>query len=111
MKRATERERVTVRVAPEERQAMLRDELRRDDVVVTRVPAGREVAEAPAVRVEDDTTIIPVLEERLVVERRLFLVEELHLRRTATTEAVEIPVTLRSTRVEIERNDLNAETD
>ena len=37
-------------------------------VEITRVPVNRVVDKAPAVRTENDTTIIPVLEEVLVVQ-------------------------------------------
>jgi stress response protein YsnF len=109
VKRATDVERVTVNIASEEEQVFLRDELRHEQVEVVRVPVGREVAEAPPVRTEGDLTIVPVLEERLVVEKRLFLVEELHLRRTVVTESVELPTTLRRTRVDVERRTVNNE--
>jgi stress response protein YsnF len=101
--RSTNREHVTVRVGVDEEQVFVREELRQEEVEVARVPIGREVTEAPAVRTEGDLTIVPVIEERLVVEKRLFLVEELHLRRTVTTEQVELPTTLRRTRVDVER--------
>ena len=103
IRRATEIEHVTVHIGAEEEQVLLREELRHEQVEVVRVPVGREVAEAPPVRTEGDLTIVPVLEERLVVEKRLFLVEELHLRRTVVTENVELPTTLRRTRVDVER--------
>jgi len=44
-----------------------------------RVPIGRYVDTAAAIRVEGDTTIIPVHEEVLVIERRLLLKEEVHV--------------------------------
>ena len=72
-------------------------------VEVTRVPVNREVSEAPPIRMEGDITVVPVVEERLVIEKRLFLVEELHLTRTATTEQVEVPTTLRRMRAVVER--------
>ena len=103
-KRPVVTERVSIHTLTDEEQVVVSDELRREQVDITRVPVGREVAEAPAVRVEDDVTIVPVLEERLVVEKRLFLVEELHLRRILEVEAVELPATLRRTRVEVERH-------
>jgi uncharacterized protein (TIGR02271 family) len=106
-KRRVETERVTVRTSTEEERVVVRDELRREQVTVTRVPVDREVAEAPQIRTEGDVTIVPVFEERLVVEKRLFLIEELHLRRTVTEEAVALPATLRRTRVDVERTDLD----
>jgi stress response protein YsnF len=106
LKRSVETERVSVRTSSEEEQVLVRDEVRREHVEITRIPKDEEVAEAPAIRTEGDVTIVPVLEERLVVEKRLFLVEELHLRRSVEHQAVELPTTLRRTRVEIEREDL-----
>jgi len=102
-KRAVDLEHVSVRIGAEEEQVVVRDQVRHEQVEVTRVPINREVAEAPSVRTEGDLTIVPVLEERLVVEKRLFLVEELHLRRSETTRAVELPTTLRRTRVDVDR--------
>ena len=52
-----------------------------EEVRVERVPVERIVDAAPQVRTEGDVTIIPILEERYVVEKRLFLVEELHVSR------------------------------
>ena len=46
---------------------------------------------------------MPVVEEVVVVEKRLVLKEEIHIRRTAQTEAVEVPVTLRKQRAVVER--------
>jgi stress response protein YsnF len=61
------------------------------------------------VRTEGDVTIVSIIEERLVVEKRLFVVEELHLRRTSVVEQVELPTTLRRMSVSVEREDLNKE--
>ncbi|RYF03720.1 MAG: DUF2382 domain-containing protein [Oxalobacteraceae bacterium] len=107
LKRSVDTERVTVRTASDERQVVVRDEVRREHVEVTRVPKDEEVAEAPAVRIEGDVTIVPVLEERLTVQKRLFLVEELHLRRTVDHQPVELPTALRRTRVDVEREDID----
>lgn len=106
LKRATDIEHVTVRTLPEQEQVVVRDEVRREHVEIKRVAVEREVDRAPDVREEDGVTIIPVLEERLVVEKRLFLVEEIHVFRSAHTEAVELPTTLRRTRVDVDRTDL-----
>jgi len=107
LKREVGLEQVTVRTVAEEHQVIVRDEVRREHVEVTRVSINREVAEAPPVRTEGDVTIVPIVEERLVVEKRLFLVEELHLTKTASAQAVELPATLRRMRAEVERHDLH----
>ena len=72
-------------------------------VEVTRVPVDREVGAPPQVRTEGDVTIVPVMEEVLVVEKRLVLKEELHIRRSIAHENFEVPVTLRKQRAVIER--------
>lgn len=111
LKRAAETEHVRVRTRPEEERIVVRDVLRQEHVDVVRVPVDREVAEAPPIRTEGEVTIVPVLEERLVTEKRLFLIEELHLRRSISAKPVEIPAVLRRTRVEIEREELNKQED
>ena len=77
--------------------------LERTDVQVTRVPIDQVVDAAPQVRIEGDTTIVPVLEEVLVVEKRLVLKEELHITRARTTASVEVPVVLRKQEATVER--------
>jgi uncharacterized protein (TIGR02271 family) len=52
-----------------------------EEVKVERVPVNQFVDAVPEVRTEGETTIIPVVEERYVVEKRLFVVEELHVRK------------------------------
>jgi uncharacterized protein (TIGR02271 family) len=102
-KRQVESGRVKVRVAVDTREEMVPAELRRDQVEIRRVPRNVAVSELPSVRLEGDTTIIPVVEEQLVVEKRLVLVEEIHVLRRTETKVEEIPVVLRSERAEIER--------
>jgi stress response protein YsnF len=77
--------------------------LEEQQVTVMRVPVNRLVTEVPHVRTEGEVTIIPVVEEIMVVEKRLVLKEELHIRRHVTTEQVEVPVTLKKQRAVIER--------
>jgi uncharacterized protein (TIGR02271 family) len=95
--------RVRIRTRVEEAEETVRGTLDEEVVEVERVPVDRIVEAAPAVRQDGDVTIIPVMEEVLVVEKRLVLKEELHVRRRRTQETVEVPVTLRRERVEVER--------
>jgi stress response protein YsnF len=106
-KRQGATEHVSVQTRTSEHEVVVRDTVRHEHVEVTRVPVEREVAEAPGTRVEGDLTVISVMEERLVVEKRLFVVEELHLRRTSSIDPVELPVTLRRTDVEIDRETIH----
>ncbi|GJD48651.1 hypothetical protein OPKNFCMD_1374 [Methylobacterium crusticola] len=72
------------------------------------IAAGEEVT-IPVLpetaRMEGGATLIPVLEEILVVEKRLVLKEDLHLRRTAMGQDVEVPITLRRQHAVVERPD------
>jgi uncharacterized protein (TIGR02271 family) len=104
-KRLVDVERVTVRTSADTEHLTVQEDLYREDVTVTRVPIEREVAETPPVRTEGDVTIVPIVEERLVLSKRLFLVEELHLQRSGSVERVDVPVDLRRTRVDIDRAD------
>jgi uncharacterized protein (TIGR02271 family) len=94
---------VRVRSVVDEVDEIARATLEEEQVQVTRVPIEREVTQRPAVRQEGDVTIVPLLEEVLVVEKRLILREELHIRRLVTQQEVEVPVTLRKERAVVER--------
>lgn len=111
-KRAIEQGRVRVSTRTETIEEIRRESLRTDAVGVTRVPIDRIIGEgetAPQVRTEAGITIIPVLEEVLVVEKRLLLKEEVHIQRTTSGEEVEVPVTLRRQQAVIERDGPNAD--
>lgn len=89
-----------------------RAELQGEAVEVTRVPLNQPVTGAlPAIRTEGDTTIVPVFEEVLVVEKRLMLKEELHIRKLAMTETVAVPVKLRHQTATVERLNENGRAD
>jgi stress response protein YsnF len=77
--------------------------LKSDTVEVTRVPVHKVVEAAPEIRTEGNVTIVPVLEEVLVVTKQLVLKGELHIRRRVETETVEVPVSLRKQRAIVER--------
>lgn len=83
------------------------ERLARDEVEVRHVPVDRIVAleEAPANRYEGDTLIVPVLEEVLVVERRVRIKEELHITRIRREEQHLEEVTLKAEQVRVERFD------
>ena len=102
-KRSVATGKVRVRSVVDNIEEVARAALTEDRVEVTRVPLNCEVNAAPSVRTEGEVTIVPVMEEVLVVEKRLVLKEELHIRRRVTHENVEVPVTLRKQRAVIER--------
>jgi stress response protein YsnF len=57
----------------------------------------------PPIRIEGDVTIYPVVEEVLVVERRLVLREEVHVTRRRRVEHVGEDVPVRRTEARVER--------
>ena len=103
-KREVETGRLRVRVSVEEREDAVPIELSHQEVEIERVPVNKAVRQLPSVRLEGSTTIIPVVEEVVVVERRLVVVEEIHVRRRSTTETQRVPVRLKSERVHIEQS-------
>ncbi|WP_237050741.1 YsnF/AvaK domain-containing protein [Microvirga ossetica] len=95
--------RVRVQTITDTVEELAHAEVQRESVEVTRVPIDKVVETAPAIRTDGDVTILPIVEEVLVVEKRLVLKEELHIWRRIATESVEVPVTLRKQRAIVER--------
>lgn len=98
---------VRVDLRTETVEELARARLSRTDVSVDRRDIERMLdpgEDPPRVRTEDGVTIVPILEERLVVETRLFLKAELHITTTTLTQEVETPVTLRRQRAEVTRS-------
>jgi uncharacterized protein (TIGR02271 family) len=102
-KRQVESGRVRVHVTVEEREEIVTEQLLRDDLQIERVPKNVRLTEVPHVRFEGKTTIVPVVEEVLVVEKALVLVEEVHICRRSVSEETQIPVVVRAERAEVER--------
>jgi uncharacterized protein (TIGR02271 family) len=94
---------VRVHKTVKERQAVVDEPLAKDEVRVERVKVDRTVDAPVEVRYEGDTMIIPVLEEVLVVQKRLVLKEEIHVTRRRSQTRAPQRVTLRSETAEIER--------
>lgn len=83
----------------------------REHVAIERVPVNRVVEQPPAVRHEGDTTIVPVLEERIVTIRQLVLVEELHIKTRREQRHERRTVRLRRERVEVDRIAVGGDSD
>ena len=94
-KQRVETGRVRVTRVTHETEQTIDELLGRETVDVSRIPIGQPIETMPSVREEGDTIIIPVVEEVLVLERRLFLKEEVRLRRVRTTERHQETVMLR----------------
>lgn len=75
-----------------------------EDVHIERVPVNKYVDTAPpGIRQEGDKTIISVLKEVTVVEKRLMLVEEVHISKQEKKSISEQKVRLRKEEVFVDR--------
>jgi uncharacterized protein (TIGR02271 family) len=77
--------------------------LNHERVEIERVPIGRPVDAIPLVRQEGDTTIMSVVEETIIIERRLILKEEVHIRRLHVSERHQEAAVLRKQEAVITR--------
>jgi uncharacterized protein (TIGR02271 family) len=102
--------RVRISTHTHEREALIDEDLARERVEIETIPIGRRIDTVPEVRHEGDTTVIPVVEERLVVEREVVLKEEIRVRRVRTTERHQEKVALRYQEAVIRRYQQGANT-
>ncbi|GAB3544372.1 YsnF/AvaK domain-containing protein [Spirosoma fluminis] len=102
-KRIVETGQVTIVKKVHEKQQAIEVPVVHENVRVERVPINQYVDSAPPVRQEGETMIIPVIQEVLITEKRLLLVEEVHVTRERTEERDIRQVTLRQEEVHIER--------
>jgi stress response protein YsnF len=111
-KRETVTGRVRVRTVTDITEELVQQELRGEHVDMKRVPVGVLVepeTQPPQIRTEGKVTILPILEEVLVIEKRLLVKEELRISRQATNEVTDIPVAVRKQRAVVERLDSEGE--
>jgi uncharacterized protein (TIGR02271 family) len=102
-KRLVETGKVRITKVVHEREAVVDEPLFHDKVAITRVPMQRVVDGPVPVREENGTTIISVVEEVLMVEKRLMLREEIHIRKQRIETHQPQRITLRSEEVQVER--------
>ena len=102
-KRLVETGKVRITKVVRERETLVDEPLFHDKVAITRVPIQRVVDGPVPVRKENGTTIISVVEEVLVVEKRLMLREEIHIRKQRIETHQPQRITLRSEEVQVER--------
>jgi uncharacterized protein (TIGR02271 family) len=102
-KRVVETGKVRLTKVVHERETLVDEPLLRDNVVISRLPMQRVVEGPIPVREEHGTTIISVVEEVLVVEKRWMLREEIHIRKQRIETHQPQHITLRSEEIQIER--------
>jgi uncharacterized protein (TIGR02271 family) len=86
---------VQVSIVTREGEGVVDEMLNHERVEIDRVPIGRPVDAIPPVRQEGETTILPVVEEIIVVQRRLILKEEVRIKRLHVSERYQEAVVLR----------------
>jgi uncharacterized protein (TIGR02271 family) len=94
-KRVVPESRVQVSRVTHEQEQLVDELLAREHVEIDRIPIGQPVDTMPAVREEDGTIIVPVVEEVLTIERRLILKEEVRIRKVRDKERHQERVTVR----------------
>ena len=99
----TGRVRLTKRVRSQEK--IIDETVQVERAEVERVPINRFVETAPLIRYEGDTMVIPVVEEVVVVEKRLMLREELRVTKRHSAERINRAVVVRSEEVSVQRFD------
>lgn len=77
----------------------------KEEVIVEKKPINQYIdGDAPGIRLDGDTTIIPVIKE--VIVKRLLLVEELHITKRRTESIVPVHEQLRKEEVTVTRTDI-----
>ena len=94
---------VQVRTVTRDHETFVDEALNHERIQIERIPVGRQVEAIPSVRQEGDTTILSVVEETLVIARRLILKEEVHIRRLHVSERHHEAVVLRKQEAVITR--------
>jgi len=84
--------------------------LHREDISVEHIMVNRYIEEPLPIRYEGDTTIVPLVEEVLVVEKRLLLREEIRITRQKSTVNNPQTYTLRREDVHVEREGESSES-
>jgi uncharacterized protein (TIGR02271 family) len=102
-KRKVETGGVRIKKIVHEREEVVDEPLMREEVHVKRVPINRVVDAPVPVRHVGNTMIISILEEVLVVEKRLMLKEELHITKGEVETYKPQRITLRTEEAVVER--------
>ncbi|HEY0458418.1 MAG TPA: YsnF/AvaK domain-containing protein [Pyrinomonadaceae bacterium] len=109
-KQVVEAGRVRISKRISEHEELVDVPLFREEVRVERVPVNLFVEQLPPVRQEGDTMIIPVVEEQIVIQKKLLLVEELRVRKEVVEHHQPQTVNVRKEQVEIKRVAPNRKT-
>ncbi len=84
-------------------ESVVEEDLIKESILVEHVPVNRYIDEALMTRQEGDTTIIPIMEEIMIVTKQLVLKEEIRITRRREQSHYQETVPLRAEEVEIKR--------
>jgi stress response protein YsnF len=107
-RREVEKANVRIALITGTREQLVDEELTHVRVEIERVPIGRTIEVVPPISQDGDTAIIPVVEEIVVVERRLVLKEEIRIRRVGTKEQHQETIVLRQQEALITREEADS---
>lgn len=99
--------RVRVHTVTKAIEELIHQDLAQERVEVSRISIDREIEVVPEIRQDGDVTIIPVVEEILIIEKRLILKEEIHIQRIRSVEPIETRMVLRKQEAVVERLDVD----
>jgi uncharacterized protein (TIGR02271 family) len=102
-RRRVEGDTVRVSTVTREIEKLVEETLTHERVEVEHVAIGRQIEAVPPVREEEHVTTIPIVEEILVLEKRLILKGEVHIRRIRVPEIHREVIALREQDIVVER--------
>lgn len=102
-KKIVETGKVRISKTVSEREELVDEPLLQEQVSVERVPVNQYIDAMPQARQDGDTLIIPVVKEEMVVQKRLLVVEELHVRKQVMETHEPQKVILRKEEVDVTR--------
>lgn len=103
-KRVVPKSSVQISRVTQQHEQVINQMLARERVEVERIRIGKPVDTVPKVRQEGDTIVVPIVEEVLMVERRLILKEELRVRRIREEQPHQERVILRKQEAIVKRS-------
>lgn len=103
-KKVVETGKVRISKRVSEHEKIIDEPLLQEEVTVERVSVNQFVDAPPEVRMENDTMIIPVVEERIILQKRLFVVEELRVKKQVIESHKPQTVTLLKEEVDVTRS-------
>jgi uncharacterized protein (TIGR02271 family) len=106
-KRLVERNRTRITKQVHTEEETIETPLRQERVQVERVPVERIIDSPVTSHYDGDTLVIPVMEEVLIIEKKLFLKEEVRVTKYVGETEHQETVTLRKEAVTVERTPTN----